>query len=281
MDCWPPARPVPASTSDEVAQIQEAGEAIAAKVIDEQHRDFLIPCKPAAADKADPACAEKFLSATGRLWFRRPLEQASLKTLVAQAGQAADKLHDFYAGLGGVLNGMLVSPQALYVIDTAEADPAHAAERRLDAYSMASRLSFFLWNSAPDDALLTAAEKGELATREGRAKVVDAMLASPRLEAGMRAFFDDMLSFNDFDSLSKDPQVYPAETRCNAGGCARTDAAHHRRSAGCEERGLPRPVHLARHVHVHEPGGRLRRVIHGRGLAALYFSEGQSARWAS
>ena len=199
-------------TSDEVAQIQEAAQAIAAKVVDEQHRDFLIPCRPAAVDKADPACAQQFLSATGRLWFRRPLEPAALKTLVDKAGQAADQLHDFYAGLGGVLGGMLVSPEALYVIDTAEPDPAHAGERRLDAYSLASRLSFFLWNSAPDDALLTAADQGELATPEGRAKVVDAMLASPRLETGMRAFFDDMLSFNDFDSLSKDPQVYPAET---------------------------------------------------------------------
>jgi hypothetical protein len=73
-------------------------------------------------------------------------------------------------------------------------------------------LSFFLWNAAPDDALLRAAESGELQTGKGRERVVDAMLASSRLEDGMRAFFDDMLGFNDFDSLAKDPQKYPVVT---------------------------------------------------------------------
>ncbi len=52
---------------------------------------------------------------------------------------------------------------------------------------------FFLWNAGPDDMVLTAAEKGELDSDRGLQKVVDAMLASPRLEDGMRAFFDDML----------------------------------------------------------------------------------------
>jgi len=57
--------------------------------------------------------------------------------------------------------------------------------------------------------LLTAAENGELQTRKGLDKIVDTMLASPRLEDGVRAFFDDMLGFDDFDVLSKDPTVYP------------------------------------------------------------------------
>ena len=60
-------------------------------------------------------------------------------------------------------------------------------QMRLDAYSLASRLSFFLWNSAPDDELLKRAERGDLQKPEGRAKAVDTMLASPRLETGVRA----------------------------------------------------------------------------------------------
>jgi hypothetical protein len=60
--------------------------------------------------------------------------------------------------------------------------------------------------------LLKAAESGELNTRKGRERVVDAMLSSSRLEDGMRAFFDDMMGFNDFDSLSKDPHAYPEVT---------------------------------------------------------------------
>ncbi len=199
-------------TSDQLQQIQEAAAAVAAKVVDEDHRDYLIPCKPASDQAPDASCAGKFLAQTGRLWFRHPVDPARLRRMVDQAGTAADKLKDFYAGLGIALEGMLVSPDALFVIDTAEPDPDHPGRRRLDAYSLAARLSYFLWNAAPDDALLHAAETGDLYTRKGREKAVDAMLASPRLEDGMRAFFDDMFGFNDFDSLAKDPQKYPAVT---------------------------------------------------------------------
>jgi hypothetical protein len=199
-------------TADGVARIADASAAIANKVVDEQHRDFLIQCKPAAVDAGDSACAEQFLTQTARLWFRRPAAPALIASLVEQANTTANRVHDFYAGLGTALSAMLVSPRALYIIDGAEPDPTRPGHRRLDAYSLAARLSFFLWGSAPDDRLLTAAEKGELATAKGRAAVVDAMLRSPRLQQGMRAFFDDMLSLNDFDSLSKDPMIYPAET---------------------------------------------------------------------
>ena len=199
-------------TSDQLQQIQQAATAIAAKVVDEEHRGFLIPCKPANEKAADAACATKFLTQTGRLWYRHPLEPAQLTKLVGEANGAADQLKDFYAGLASALEGMLVSPQALFIVDRDEADPDNHGKRRLEAYSLASRLSFFLWNAAPDDELLKAAESGALLTKKGRAKAVDAMLASSRLEDGMRAFFDDMMGFNDFDSLSKDAQVYPVVT---------------------------------------------------------------------
>ena len=59
------------------------------------------------------------------------------------------------------------------------------------------------------DALLKTAETGQLETDKGRAEAVDRMLASPRLVVGVRAFFDDMLGFDDFATMSKDPQIYP------------------------------------------------------------------------
>jgi len=199
-------------TSDQLQQIQQAASSVAAKVVDEAHRDFLIPCKPASEKAADPACATIFLRQVGRLWYRRPLDDAKLTKLVGHAGASADQQKDFYAGLASVLEGMLVNPQALFIVDAAEPDPDRPGHRRLDAYSIASRLSFFLWDAAPDDELLRAAENGELHTPKGRERMVDAMLASSRLEAGVRAFFDDMLGFNDFDSLAKDPLKYPVET---------------------------------------------------------------------
>jgi hypothetical protein len=199
-------------TSDQLAEIQQAAIAIGAKVVDESHRGFLIPCKPADEKAADADCAEKFLKRVAPLWFRHPIEPADLRALTAEASTSADELKDFYAGLASTLKGMLVSPEALFIIDRDEPDPNNQGHRRLDAYSLAARLSFFLWNAAPDEKLLAQAQSGELQTEQGRAGAVTAMLASPRLEDGMRAFFDDMLQFNDFDSLSKDAQVYPSET---------------------------------------------------------------------
>jgi hypothetical protein len=98
----------------------------------------------------------------------------------------------------------------LFVIDRTESDPRHAGRMRLDDWSLASRLSLFLWNSGPDDTLLDWAAHGALQTPEGRARAVDYMLASPRLETGVRAFFDDMLGFDEFAVLSKDPGIYPS-----------------------------------------------------------------------
>ena len=75
--------------------------------------------------------------------------------------------------------------------------------------SRATRLSYLLWNTTPDHELLEAAQKGELNTQEGLDKQVGLMMASPRLEVGMRAFFNDMLELDTFDTVSKDSILYP------------------------------------------------------------------------
>ena len=191
---------------------RKAATDVAGLVIDVRRRNFLIGCTPVNLNAADNACATAFLSRAGRILFRQPLDKARTDELVGIANAAADKLGDFYTGLGIALETLLVSPKTLFVVERAEPDPGHPGEQRLDAYSFASRLSFFLWNAAPDDAVLKAAESGELTTPKGRAKVVDMMLASPRLEQGVRAFFDDMLAFDDLDVLAKDPQIYPSFT---------------------------------------------------------------------
>lgn len=199
-------------TSDQLQQFQQAAAAIAAKVVDEDHRDYLVPCRPAAPDAADNACAEQFLKGIGRRWYRRALQDAELAGMVELAGVAANQLQDFYAGLTIVLERMLVSPQALFIVDADEPDPANPGQRRLTAYSLASRLSFFLWNAAPDDELLQAAEKGELHTRKGLQREVDRMIASSRFVDGVRSFFDDFMGFALFDSISKDAMAYPSVT---------------------------------------------------------------------
>lgn len=199
-------------TSDQVSQIQQAATSIAAKAVDEAHRDFLIPCRPESPELADPACAELFLSETGRLLYRQTIEDIRLAELVDIAGYAAEQTEDFYSGLALALESILISPEFLFIVDQAEPHPGRPELERLDAWSLASRLSFFLWNGPPDHALLDAAERGELHIRAGLSATVERMLSSARLESGMRAFFDDMLGFDEFNSLAKDPIVYPMVT---------------------------------------------------------------------
>jgi len=199
-------------TSDQIQQIQQSAARIASRVVDRRHRDFLIPCRPVSEVESDPACAAEFLRSAGRFLYRRPPGEARVQELVDIANRTTQETGDFFEGLALALESILISPDVLFIIDQAEPDPDNPGRLRLDAWSLASRLSFFLWNAAPDDELLEAAESGELHDPAGRARAVDRMLSSSRLDDGMRAFFDDMLAFDEFDSLAKDPMVYPMVT---------------------------------------------------------------------
>ncbi len=193
-------------TSSAFETFYDSAAAIAAQVTDDTHRRLLIPCAPSNADAPDDACAQQFFRSVGSRLYRRPLKDQELQFQVRVAADGAKATKDFYAGLSLSLTGMLVSPKFLLASDVLEGDV-------LTAYSKATRLSLFLWNAYPDQILLTAAEKGELNTKKGIAIQVERMLASPRLEAGTRAFFEDMLDLNTLENTDKDPTVYPAFSR--------------------------------------------------------------------
>ena len=196
-------------TASGLEQYDGMARTIAAQVVDEEHRGVLIPCKPVSATEPDADCAGRFIASAGRLMYRRALTAEELKARVALAGTAATATKSFYNGLATSLADMLVSPQFLFWEQSSEPDPDRPGQYRLDAYSKASQLSFLLWNAAPDSRLLAAAESGDLNTKSGLTKQVDRLLASPRLESGVRAFFVDMLGFDQFASLSKDATIYP------------------------------------------------------------------------
>ena len=196
-----------------IEQYDGIARAVAAQVVDEKHRDRLVPCKPAAATAADAACAEPFLARFGRLLLRHPVPPADLQAMVAAAGRRADQVGDFYAGLEVPLTGLMVTPEFLFRLETAEPDPAAPGGQRLDAWSKAQRLSFLLWNTTPDDALLDAAARGDLGRKDGLTAQVDRMLADPRLAQGVRAYFADMLEFERFATLEKNKVLYPRFSR--------------------------------------------------------------------
>lgn len=199
-------------TAAGLEQYDKIARSIGDQIVDEQHRAQMIPCKPADVKAPDDACTKMFLSKVGKLLFRRPLSDKELSGYVKSAADATKKTGNYYDGLSLGLAGLMAAPQFLYRQEVVENDPKNKGALRLNAYSKAQRLSFFLWNTAPDPALLAAADSGELHTPKGLAKQVDRMIASPRLESGVRAFFTDMLEFDAFDALAKDAAIYPKFT---------------------------------------------------------------------
>ena len=194
------------------ASAHDMAEHIAQQVTSPTNRATLLPCRPGNDRQPADACAEQFFAKAGRLLWRRALTPSELASQVQVAHAGAEKLKDFYAGVQESLAGLLTSPNFLFRVQQAQAVSGHPGVYELTAYSKASRLAAMLWNSNPDSALLTAAETGELDSAKGLAAQVDRMLASPRTENGVRAFFSDMLEFDKFAALDKDPTIYPRYT---------------------------------------------------------------------
>ena len=191
-------------------QYDSMGRGIAEQVVDEAHRATLLPCAPKDPKAADAECVRAIYTTLGRQVFRRPLTDEETDALVKVAAVSTKNMGDFYAGAAMGLAGMLSSPNFLFRVETVE---DLAGKSQLDGYSKAARLSYFLWNTTPDEKLLVAAERGDLGTQKGLAAQIDRMLRSPRLESGVRAFFADMLEFEKFDELAKDPVIYPKFNR--------------------------------------------------------------------
>jgi len=180
---------------------------IAAQVTAENYRPKL-PCAPKDPRAPDDVCAREILSHYGLLLFRRPLTAAELDNPAALSHTITARTNDFYAGLHYGLSMLLQLPDFLFRKEVAiPSDDGKSGT--LDSFSRATRLSFLMWNTTPDAELLRAAASGELSASAGLAKQVDRLIASPRLEVGMRAFFDDMLELDTFDTVSKDSLLYP------------------------------------------------------------------------
>ena len=195
-------------------QFDAIARGIASQVFDAKHRAAFLPCTPADPAKADAKCAGQALGPIGRYLLRRPQSPAERAATIAIAGAAADRAGSFTKGLELALAAMLTSPEFLYVVESAvpdrsAPDASGSGAETLDDWSRAARLSFVLWNSTPNDALLDAAARGELSDPARLDAIARAMVASPRFAAGVRAFFADMLLFEKFDELAKDPVVFP------------------------------------------------------------------------
>ncbi|MBI1339857.1 DUF1592 domain-containing protein [bacterium] len=196
-------------TTSGLEQYYSVARSIAEQVVTNKARDALIGCGADPEAQAAADCATAFIKGRGQQLFRRPLSAPEIEGFVAVWDKARTETGDFDTGVQHALVAMLMSPDFLFRVEAAEPDPAKPGAHRFDAYTIASRLSFVLWDGPPDAALLRAAANGELHDEEGLAAEVERMLASPKLERGVRAFFTDMMQFEAFDTLTKDSLTYP------------------------------------------------------------------------
>jgi hypothetical protein len=157
----------------------------------------------------DAACATQFISAFGRLAYRRPLtgdETTRYQGLLAPYAAKGD----FTNGVRVVAQTMLESPYFLYRVELAIPDPSLGATAPLGPYEVASRLAFLFWNSTPDNALLDAAAQGILTTPDGVKAQAQRLLADDRAKDALTSFHFQWLELGDLAALSKDPAFYPS-----------------------------------------------------------------------
>jgi len=170
-------------------------------------RAKILVCTPAGVEDEE-ACARKILSTLMRRAYRRPVTDTDLQTLLSFYNTGR-KNGSFEEGIAAALQRMLVSPEFLFRI---ERDPANAEARgayRISDLELASRLSFFLWSSIPDDELLTLAERGRLKNPEVLKQQMQRMLRDLRSRAFVNNFAGQWLSLRNLRNLSPDPKAFP------------------------------------------------------------------------
>ncbi len=174
---------------------------------DTASRRKIFTCQPKAAAE-EQACATKILSSLARLAYRKPVDTMTLNTLMGFYKNARVE-GTFENGVEAALQFILASPEFLFRF---EPDPPKAAPNsvyKIDDLALASRLSFFLWSSIPDDQLLTVASQGKLKDPVVLEQQVKRMLADKKSEALISNYVEQWLHLRNLKTSAPDLQVFP------------------------------------------------------------------------
>ena len=166
----------------------------------------VLSCVPTSP--GDGVCLRDAIASFGRRAWRRSLTGAEIERYLAVANGIAQETGDGLVGLRHAVWGLLESPNFLYRVEIGEPSPVDG-RLQYTGYEMASRLSYTLWNTTPDDALLEAAERGELTGPEGIRAQAERMLADPRARQGVANFVSELYSMWRLDDLSKNTDYFP------------------------------------------------------------------------
>jgi hypothetical protein len=191
-------------------QYLKAAETVATDALNKRW-SALVPCAATTADPAAvDACGRDFIAAFGQKAYRRPLDadDTALLTALFDAG----KTTDLKTGIRLVVEAALQSPRFLYRVEFGASADAGQAVVKVDDWEMASRLSYLLWHSMPDDALFAAAQAGELSTNDQIQAQVQRMVTDPRARGVASDFFAQWLRVGEIGDVEKMRAVFPSYT---------------------------------------------------------------------
>lgn len=179
------------------------------KISPANHR--ILICKHSGTTH-DARCAERIIKHLAPRAYRRPAAQAELETLAGFYELAIENGDGFEQGLSLALQGMLVSPHFLFRVEgeNATSDPVEAY--RIANYEYASRLSYFLWSSMPDEELMECARKGTLRNPRALQVQLDRMLKDPKASALAENFGGQWLHIRNLERMDPDPEKFPQFT---------------------------------------------------------------------
>ena len=176
---------------------------------DTPSRRAIFVCQPRLATE-ETACATRILSRIARLAYRRPVTKRDVQTLLEFFATGRRDGRSFDYGVQFALERVLADPDFLLRVHRDRATPGEAAGHRLGDIELASRLSFFLWSSIPDERLLELAERGQLANPSILEQQVRRMLADPRsTDALVNDFAAQWLNLRRVGEVVVDPDRYP------------------------------------------------------------------------
>lgn len=184
------------------AAIESAVQAVFA---DPARRSPLLGCVPTGA--ADDACIRGFIQALGTRAWRRPLDGAEVERLSAVAAKAASELGSADEGARWATVALFMSPHFLYRPELGA--PGDGGALRFTGYEQASRLSFLVWNSLPDQTLLEQAASGALATREGMRSAATRLLDAPAGREAIGEFAEQYMRLDRVLTQAKDSALFP------------------------------------------------------------------------
>ena len=174
---------------------------------DTPSRRRIFVCRPTAPAQEE-GCASRILSTLARRAYRRPLTDADIAAPMKFYREARAQ-SGFDDGIEMALRALLVSPKFLFRMEKDPAGVPPNTPYRLSGLELATRISFFLWSSIPDDELLDVAIKGKLTEPATLERQVRRMLADPRSESLVTSFADQWLFLRNLNFAIPDPRLFP------------------------------------------------------------------------